>query len=131
MPVPAGSDPNNAPMFLYNVTTTDAICSSSRFLQRLNLLIVAWLFAGFYCAQGPHCSLGMVGAVNAKEDGPKSFDAFKAKAMATAGNNTGSGPTVSCIATTRPLGSWLILFGILDSMPCLVTFLRCLPRPPS
>jgi len=39
----------------------------------------------FYCRQTGHCGKGMVGAINAVESGNKSYEAFKALAMATNG----------------------------------------------
>ncbi|KAF8337006.1 Cupredoxin [Cantharellus anzutake] len=39
----------------------------------------------FYCRQTGHCSKGMVFAINPPKKGPHTFDAFRKKALATAG----------------------------------------------
>ncbi|KAG6833457.1 hypothetical protein H0H87_006824 [Tephrocybe sp. NHM501043] len=45
----------------------------------------------FYCAQAPHCSKGMVFAINPTAE--KTFTAFKATAMGATANTTTSGAT--------------------------------------
>lgn len=47
----------------------------------------------FFCKQTGHCSKGMVFAINPTAD--KTFDAYKAKAIATASNTTTSGTASS------------------------------------
>jgi len=44
----------------------------------------------FFCAQTGHCGLGMVGSINANESSPNTFEAFKAKAVATASGGGGT-----------------------------------------
>jgi len=48
-----------------------------------------------FCAQGNHCTQGMVFAVNTVETGPNTFDAFKNKATGSAGAATPSGTPTS------------------------------------
>ncbi|KAF1811140.1 hypothetical protein P152DRAFT_80313 [Eremomyces bilateralis CBS 781.70] len=66
LPNPDGTTPG--PTFDFTVASTDAV----------------WMF----CAQGPHCSKGMVFAINAAATGEKTFEAYKALALGSA-NGTG------------------------------------------
>ncbi|KZO95723.1 hypothetical protein CALVIDRAFT_537707 [Calocera viscosa TUFC12733] len=60
----------------------------------------------FYCQQGTHCEQGMVGAINAVESSAKSYEAFKALAMAggmgAASTNTMSGSGSMTSAAAAP-----------------------------
>jgi hypothetical protein len=51
-----------------------------------------------YCAQGNHCSSGMVFAINADTSGPNTFEAFRAKAM----GSTSLGPSSTGTGTPAP-----------------------------
>lgn len=53
----------------------------------------------FYCQQGTHCQQGMVGAINAVESSTKSYEAFKALAMAGGMGNTTSTNSMSMSGT--------------------------------
>lgn len=46
----------------------------------------------FYCSQGPHCQMGMVGVVNPPTNSNQTFDAYKSLAKAAKDNITPSGP---------------------------------------
>ncbi|KAG6905991.1 hypothetical protein DXG01_016451 [Tephrocybe rancida] len=54
----------------------------------------------FYCAQAPHCSKGMVFAINPTE--AKSYATFKATAMGGTSGSTTNAPTPSGSATNSP-----------------------------
>jgi len=47
----------------------------------------------FFCEQTGHCGKGMVGSINANESSANTYDAFKAKAIATASGTTTNGTT--------------------------------------
>ncbi|KAJ6508436.1 Cupredoxin [Mycena sanguinolenta] len=82
--VAAGATQN--PQFSFNVTNATA---------------PTW----FYCRQTGHCGKGMVFSVNAPATG-KTFDAFKAAAMATANStSTSSGANPSTTGTPPPSGA--------------------------
>lgn len=49
----------------------------------------------FYCSQGPHCQMGMVGVVNPPTNTNQTFDAYKSLAKAAKENITPSGPPTS------------------------------------
>jgi len=86
----------------------------------------------FYCQQGRHCEEGMVGAINAVETSAKSYEAFKAAAMAAGtgassatGSASGSGmmaaptqtPASGALANTvKSAGAMLIAVGAVASI---------------
>ncbi|KAF8873890.1 Cupredoxin [Infundibulicybe gibba] len=75
--------------------------TSSTFQVTVNDTNPLW----FYCQQANHCSQGMVFAINAPDDpDPKSFSAFKARAMGTGAASTS--PTAGGGYVTPPPPSW-------------------------
>lgn len=76
----------------------------------------------FFCEQTGHCGKGMVGAINANESSPNSFEAFKAKAIGTATttNSTTSasgsptGTSTSTSTATQSKGAALGKMGSLN-----------------
>jgi len=75
---PVGDGVTDFPTFTVPVNNTEAV----------------WV----YCAQGNHCSSGMVFAVNAATSGPNTFEAFRAKATGSTSssippNNAGPSST--------------------------------------
>jgi plastocyanin len=82
----------------------DGVTDFPTFTVPVNDTKAVWV----YCAQGNHCSSGMVFAINAETTGPNTFEAFRAKAMGSTSSltpsNTGGGTPAPTSTNTDAAG---------------------------